>query len=220
MRRLALFDLDNTLIDREQAFRRWAAAFLDARGLGDESEVGWLVAADGDGYVPRPDLFEQVRQRYGLAESAEELVEVFAVDYPRSFPPVMGDTADALARLRAGGWRVGIVTNGNAGQRVKVERSGLDALVDGVVVSALAGCSKPDPAIFHAAARACGCGLDDGWMVGDNPEADIGGATACGLRTAWISRGRLWEETEFVPDLVADDVPGAVAQILAADGEA
>ncbi len=34
MQRLALFDLDNTLIDLDAAFRVWAEEFVKARGLG------------------------------------------------------------------------------------------------------------------------------------------------------------------------------------------
>jgi len=39
---LALFDLDNTLIDRESAFRRWAQDFCQARNL-PEGSVERLV---------------------------------------------------------------------------------------------------------------------------------------------------------------------------------
>lgn len=216
---LVLFDLDNTLVDRVAAFRLWAAGFLEARGI-DDAERAWLELTDGDGFVPRLDFLETVRARFGLPETAAELVAEYAESYPRSYAPVAEATVAVLADLRRSGRRIGIVTNGGASQQVKIDVSGLRELVDGVVVSELAGCSKPDPAIFRAAADACGCRLDGGWMVGDNPEADIGGAAACGLRTVWISRGRRWEETEFVPDIVTDDVPGAVAQILAADGEA
>lgn len=50
--RLALFDLDNILIDRDEAFRRWAEEFADGHGLGAEA-VERLVALDTYGYPPR-----------------------------------------------------------------------------------------------------------------------------------------------------------------------
>ncbi|GLX10425.1 hypothetical protein [Microbispora sp. NBRC 16548] len=46
----ALFDLDNTLADRDEAFRRWAEEFADVHGLGDEA-VERLVALDEHGYA-------------------------------------------------------------------------------------------------------------------------------------------------------------------------
>jgi len=53
-------------------------------------------------------------------------------------------------------------------------------------------------------------------MVGDNPDADIGGGAAYGLRTVWIRRGRTWQDDGFAPDYEADDVSAAVAHILGA----
>ncbi|GAB2928027.1 hypothetical protein ACFMQL_04380 [Nonomuraea fastidiosa] len=66
---LALFDLDNTLIDRHAAFERWAAEFAAQRRLGAEA-VPWLVTCPAE-------------------------------------------VLDGLARLRAAGWTLGIVTNGS-----------------------------------------------------------------------------------------------------------
>ncbi|MFF5172397.1 hypothetical protein ACFY3U_07165 [Micromonospora sp. NPDC000089] len=51
MQRLALFDLDNTLVDRSAAFRRWAAEFCADRHLPDDA-LAWLIATDRDGGPP------------------------------------------------------------------------------------------------------------------------------------------------------------------------
>jgi putative hydrolase of the HAD superfamily len=48
VQRLALFDLDNTLIDLDAAFRVWAGEFAAERALGAET-VDWLVAVDREG---------------------------------------------------------------------------------------------------------------------------------------------------------------------------
>ena len=95
-----------------------------------------------------------------------------------------------------------------------IELAGLVDLVDGWAVSSLVGARKPEPAHFRSAAEACGSALE-GWMVGDNPEADVGGAVAAGLRSAWITRGRTWELDAFRPDVSVATVPEAVELILA-----
>jgi phosphoglycolate phosphatase-like HAD superfamily hydrolase len=59
MCRLAIFDLDNTLIDRTEMFRRWAAQFLAAHDL-PAAELEWLQAQDGDGVVPEGEFFNGV----------------------------------------------------------------------------------------------------------------------------------------------------------------
>ncbi|MEU6412177.1 hypothetical protein [Microbispora sp. NPDC046933] len=56
MTRPALFDLDNTLVDHDEAFRRWAGEFADGHGL-DAEAVERLVALDGHGYLPRETLW-------------------------------------------------------------------------------------------------------------------------------------------------------------------
>ena len=61
---LMMLDLDNTLIDRDAAFRSAATEFLDVHRLpGDD--LGWLMAADASGYTARPILVEAIVARYG-----------------------------------------------------------------------------------------------------------------------------------------------------------
>jgi putative hydrolase of the HAD superfamily len=45
---LVIFDLDNTLVDRERFFLEWARTFADDRSLG-EGGLKWLHEADEDG---------------------------------------------------------------------------------------------------------------------------------------------------------------------------
>jgi HAD superfamily hydrolase (TIGR01549 family) len=70
----------------------------------------------------------------------------------------------------------------------KIRHTGLDALVDGWVVSGEVGVRKPVPAIFGALATRLGC-APDGWMIGDSLELDVVGGKAAGLRTAWPDDG-------------------------------
>jgi putative hydrolase of the HAD superfamily len=205
-----LFDLDNTLADREAAFRRWATAFLGDRDLPDV--VADMVAIDGDGMAPRSELFSWLRTTFALNDSTEQLVEEYREQYPSYFD-VSSATFDALAQLREAGWRIGIVTNGAPSQQRKLEVTGLLGVVDGVCISAEVGVNKPDPAIFHEAARRCGVALD-GWMVGDSAPADIAGGINCQLRTVWITRGRTWSETNFAPTAQASTISDAVQILL------
>jgi FMN phosphatase YigB (HAD superfamily) len=64
MPRLACFDLDNTLIDRDGAFLAWARWWVGRAGLGADA-VDWLVAHDNGGFTPRPKLFAGFRERFG-----------------------------------------------------------------------------------------------------------------------------------------------------------
>jgi HAD superfamily hydrolase (TIGR01509 family) len=208
---VVLFDLDNTLADREAAFRRWAEHFAAEHDL-DASGVEFLCAGDGDGYVPRDELFASLRERYGVTASVEELVTQYRADYPRHFEPGP-DVRAALTALRGDGWKIGIVTNGPTSQHAKIASLRLDDLVDGICVSADVGVEKPDPEIFDLTAARCGAPLD-GWMVGDSADTDIAGGQAAGLRTAWLDRGREWRRADVVPDAVVATIRDAARLII------
>src|SRR6266576_1316820 len=111
---LLLLDLDDTLVDRADAYRRWAASF--AARHGDEREADWLVEADDGGYAPREQL--------------------------------------------------------------------------------------------------AGIPLEGAWVVGDCPDRDIAGAAACGLRSAWLHRGRTWDRAGFHPTAVAGSLSEAVEHLV------
>lgn len=213
--RLACFDLDNTLIDRQAAFRAWASDFCAARGLGEEA-VALLVHLDQDGFASREEVFGPARRALGLTEDTAALIARYRVDYPRYVAPAV-DAARELARLRERSWRVALVTNGPVSQHDKVARAGLASAFDALVVSAEVGVDKPNRAIFAEAARRCGTSLEAAealFMVGDAPAIDVGGAWAAGMGTVWMRRGRRWPLRAFQPDHVADSVGEAVDAIL------
>lgn len=211
---IALFDLDNTLIDRDRGFLEWAVCFARDRGLGND-DVDWLVLTDDDGHVSRPEFFSAVRTRFDLPDPVDALVDAYRVEAPTFYRP---DPAllEALAALRRAGWRSAIVTNGPATQEDKIRAAGLHAVVDGWCCSGVVGAAKPDRTIFEAAADRCRSPLS-GWMVGDNAENDIFGGRDAGLRTIWMARNRVWDTTDYEPDHVVERVVDAVDHILTAD---
>lgn len=196
---LLLCDLDDTLVDRGRVFRGWARGFAQARQL-TSKDVTWLTGLDRGGSTPREDFWATIKQRLGLTEPVEVLVKRWATDFPALYRCDRG-VLDMLTQATARGWSLGIVTNGDADvQARKLAASGLDTLVDAICISGAEGVRKPDSRLFRLAAERAGAPLPDGWMIGDNPQADIAAARAVGLRTVWLSRGRAWPIADFVPD--------------------
>ena len=211
---LALFDLDDTLIDREAAFASWARAFVARHELGDGS-LGWLLEHDfARSGLNREQFFEALVARYPVPVEAERLVTDFLVEVPCHLPPVSEATFAALRRLRKAGWKVGVVTNGSPHQLGKLEASGILPLLDAWCISEEVGIQKPNRAIFEVAADRCGTTLEEGWIVGDAPEADMAGGRRAGLRTAWIHRGRDWPLCDFMPDATVATPAEAVDSML------
>jgi FMN phosphatase YigB (HAD superfamily) len=179
--RLACFDLDNTLIDRDGAFLAWARWWVDDAGLGPAA-VDWLVAHDGGGFTPRGELFAAFEKEFGVAISVDEYDRV----HP-SFTWVEPAVLEGLACLRTAGWRLAVVTNGGVVQQSrKLAHTGIVDAVDYCCISEAVGVRKPDARIFSIAAENAGASLDGGWVVGDHPAYDIAGGINAGLRTSRI----------------------------------
>ncbi|MFD9216258.1 HAD family hydrolase [Streptomyces sp. NPDC059544] len=209
MRPVVLFDLDDTLVDRQLALARWVASFRGSFGLGQEDE-SWLANLLAERAVP--EHFEAVRARFRLSEPAEVLWGRYCTDIAATVI-CPADVLTGLEELRAVGWRIGIATNGAADiQWAKLRATGIADRADAVCVSEEVGVRKPAPALFAEAVRRCG-GLRDGdqaWMVGDSAVNDIGGGQAAGLRTVWVDRGTTWPETLSEPDHQVPDARTAI----------
>ncbi len=191
---LLLCDLDDTLIDRAGAVRRWAERYLEDRGC-DRRLASKVVAIDADGHTDRDAVAAELTSLLSLSDTASgSIVSVMRQGIIDEL--VLDDAVvDALREARGLGWWVVIVTNGDAErQEAKIRRVGLDAEVDGWVVSGAVGVAKPDPAIFHLAARTVDADLGGAWMIGDLAETDIAGAHATGISSVWLHRGRRYPE--------------------------
>lgn len=188
------FALDNTLNDREGAVEAWIAEFLAAHGR-PASEAVWLRELDADGYRPRAEAFTQIRERYDLPETVDQLVASYrtrVIELSRLVPGAL----ECLAGFRQAGWTIVILTNGSSGQQhAKLDRLDIRDHVDAVIVSDDLGIKKPDEQIFVAAADVVGMVAQGAWMVGDAMLHDIVGGTRCGMHTAWIRRGRNWDSS-------------------------
>ena len=212
---LLLIDLDDTLIDRAGAFRRWAREFAALHGDG-ERDAAWLEAADRDGLESRERLAAAIGERFGLSQRDQDgLVAELRDGLVRRISHDQAVSA-ALRDARAAGWTPFVVTNGAVAQQErKLRHTGLDTEVAGWVISAGAGVRKPDPEIFRLAAAQAGMALDGGWMIGDSAESDIGGARNAGLPGIWLHRGRTWPLAGFAPEYSVGSFTEAVAFLLA-----
>ncbi len=100
---------------------------------------------------------------------------------------------ETLAVLRARGYRLGLVSNTPWGSpdylwRGQLERFGLARFFEVTCFSSDVGFRKPDPRIFRAALKALDVPAGRAVFIGDEPEADIGGAHAAGLGSVWVDR--------------------------------
>ncbi len=97
------------------------------------------------------------------------------------------DTVPVLASLRRKGIRLAMLSNVGYDLRPVAERTGVAALLDGMVMSQALGVVKPNARIFQAALDVVGLPSSDVLMVGD-AWLDDGAAAALGIRTLILPR--------------------------------
>ena len=149
-------------------------------------------------FLRRQALLEQFTAAGYAADNAmpgpvDEAMEVFHV--ARNRVEFYSDVRPALQRLRST-YRLFAVSNGNA----DLHRCGVAELFDGHVTAAAAGAAKPDPRIFAHLLQMAGVGPSEVLHIGDDPLADVIGATRAGIRAVWLNReSRCWPDEFAAP---------------------
>jgi putative hydrolase of the HAD superfamily len=156
-------------VARERGEERWGGAGGEAGFW--RRFVGTVFSRVGGGALPEPML--------------AELVAHFREEGHWALDP---DALPVLAALRAAGLRLSIVSNWDSSLPPLLERLGLAAAVDDVVVSALVGVSKPARGIFDEAVRRAGVVHAEALHVGDSLTDDYHGARDAGLRALLVDR--------------------------------
>jgi putative hydrolase of the HAD superfamily len=168
---------------RERGEERWGGAGGEAGFW--RRFVGTVFARVGGGALPEPLL--------------AELVAHFREEGHWALDP---DALPVLASLRAAGLRLAIVSNWDSSLPPLLERLGLAAAVDTIVVSALVGVSKPARGIFDEAVRRAGVAHAEVLHVGDSLTDDYHGARDAGLSALLLDRrGRARPEVETIGSL-------------------
>jgi len=117
-----------------------------------------------------------------------------------------------LDQLLSAGYRLGLLSN--AGDEANVQRLidkvGIRAFFDPILISAALGIRKPDPRPFQMIFEQWGLPASEVVMVGDLLEADILGAQRAGIHQIWLCEGRDSESSthleEIQPEAIATDL--------------
>ncbi len=189
--RAVLFDFDDTLGNRDAAFRSGLEQFI---------RYYYPDLAEEELPAVREEMFRFNRERYGTPIAYQDMVSLFLrkwgktdvdpdIAYRRLCDgfskgyPIHEDVIPTLTELRRRGYLLGILTNGTSyPQNSKLDHSGLRAYVDLAVVSGDEETEKPDPLIFRRVAARLGVPVESCLFVGDHPVTDIQGALDAGMQ--------------------------------------
>jgi putative hydrolase of the HAD superfamily len=101
---------------------------------------------------------------------------------------------EAVDALKAGGLRVGVVSNAEGQVARDLDSAGFDGRFEIVVDSRLVGVQKPDPAIFGIALERMSLDPARCVFVGDLPAVDVDGAKAAGIAPILLDRHDLYPD--------------------------
>ncbi len=190
-----LFDADDTLFhfDAYRGLRQMFAGFgvgfaePDYQAYGELNKPLWVDYQEG-----RINAQQLQEQRFSvwaerLQVSARQLNSAFLAAMADICQPIEG--AVGLLDALKGRARLGIITNGFTElQQVRLERTGLRAHFDVLVISEQVGYAKPHAAIFaHALALMGNPDRERVLMVGDNADSDMLGGINAGFDTCWFN---------------------------------
>lgn len=205
MIRAIIFDLDETLLNRTETVRlflrdqhrRFPA--IQARVL-VERYIARFMDLDNHGYTKKDIVYPQLVDEFSIEVDWQELLADFENrgEWPQLvlFPRV----EEYLQQRRQDGFKLGIVTNGSTNaQQAKIEKTGLDKLVDTFLISEKERIRKPEPEIFLRAAKRLDAATTECVFIGDNPRADVYGAQQVGMKGIWF-----WGHLPWPKDLRTD----------------
>jgi putative hydrolase of the HAD superfamily len=226
--RAVLFDAGNTLISLD--YERLAGGVSAAVGRSIPATVIRSRAAEAAAALERgtgtdreraTSYLEALFLLSGVRHEELEAVRAEVVRLHRERHLWIGvepGTREVLERLRAGGLRLGVVSNSDGKVDAALAAAGLRPYFEVVVDSTLAGVEKPDPRIFDVALEAMGIDAGDAVYVGDVYEVDVVGARRAGLQPVLLDPNGFHSGRDVptvrglaeLPQLLAAGFPGSV----------
>lgn len=200
------FDLDDTLLDHEEAERNALAdvrdryrAIFGALSVGELQDTYhainvplWRKYADGkiDKETVQHERFERLLDAVDASHADATLIGRYYIQrYAEHWAFISGarETFESVAERMP----VGVLTNGFADVQAKKldQFPVLREKSDAVVICEDVGVLKPDPKVFEHATREAGVSAEEVLYVGDSYRSDVEGARPAGWQVAWYAPG-------------------------------
>jgi putative hydrolase of the HAD superfamily len=202
-----LFDLDDTLLNRDEAVEKLFLIILEKCYEDVEQSV-------------KNDMLQKFKEYdnrgYGNSDKTKVL-ESFFDDFPPNnrllrntiqdfwndhFPQCFSIDQHTINIVNAikKQMKVAIITNGSTQrQKAKIGNTHLNSCFDIIFISEEVGFSKPDKRIFELVLNKLKVQPEDTLFVGDDLEKDIGGCQNANIKGIWFNPHRIQNDTEIKP---------------------
>ncbi|MCQ6567442.1 HAD family hydrolase [Bacillus mycoides] len=202
-----LFDLDDTLLDRDKAVDNLFLLVLEKcyEDVSDTVKNNMLQKFKeydkreygiSDKTIVLESLFDEFPPKYRLPRNY--IQDFWNNNFPKCFS-INQKTINIINTIKSH-IKVGIITNGSTQrQKAKIMNTGLNEYFDTIIISEEVGFSKPDKRIFELALNKLNVQSEDVLFVGDDLEKDIAGCQNANIKGIWFNPNMIKNNTDTKP---------------------
>lgn len=208
MFKAALFDLDGTLLNRDQSVElfineQYERLYELLSHIPKEQYISRFIELDNHGYVWKDKVYQQLIDEFKISSITwEELLQDYIEEFKHhcvAFPHIH----EMLEELKENKIALGMVTNGYGQfQMANMKALDIEKYFDVILVSEWEGIKKPNPQIFMNALKKLTVDPSESVFIGDHPENDVKAAQNVGMKGIW-KKDNQWTCVEA--DEIIDD---------------
>lgn len=201
-----IFDLDDTLVDRNKAVETMFSLILNtcyrdmdyssSNMLDHFKEYDKRAYGNNDKTTVLESLFDEFPPSYRLPRT--DIMEFWNIHFPACFAADQ-TTIDIVNQIKKHA-KVAIITNGSTQRQTeKIKNAALDQCFDCILISEEVGFSKPDKRIYELALTKLNVQPENVLFVGDHLVLDVWGSQQVHMKGIWYNPKRIKNDTDILP---------------------
>lgn len=217
MVKAVIFDLDGTLLDRDQSLKlfirdQYKRYVSELRHIPEEQYVTRFIELDNKGYVWKDKVYERLLKEFAISSLTwEQLLGDYINNFQHHCTP-FPHMENVLQELKNRGLLLGMITNGfTEFQLLNIRALGIEKYMDTILVSEREGIKKPQTEIFLRALERLGVKPEESIYIGDHPENDVIGARNVGMHAIW-KKDTFWGQP-FTDGHVIEDLQELLSKV-------
>ncbi|QFF98648.1 HAD family hydrolase [Psychrobacillus glaciei] len=211
MIKAVLFDLDGTLLNRDESVKKFINDQYERlhNYLGHISKENYMtrfIVLDSHGYVWKDKVYQQLVEEFKIQDISWEFLLQDYISEFKNFCVPFPHLHNVLEELKENNLILGMITNGYGQfQMDNIEALGIEKCFDTILVSETEGIKKPNPEIFERALKRLDVVPSESIFVGDHPENDVKASEFVGMKGVW-KKDNQWGtfETDYIVNDLAE----------------
>lgn len=202
-----MFDLDQTLLDKDQSLNNFAnyqyEEFSLVRFIPDKKDFVEKFSELNNIVMPKEEVYERLVDFFNIEKSLYDELLADLNDNFHVYSVGFSGLHEMLETLKERGYKLGIITNGrDFYQRNKISALGISDYFSDIVTSGSVNIKKPDQAIFQIALSKLNSSSERSVFIGDSLKVDVIPAKELGMYTILKSK----DNSFTLPDAICDNL--------------